>query len=178
MIYEGQSKISESCFISYKLYWKKKVTHIHFGCYLYQRCINCVNEFLFEMLNIHMCTHCDTFLCKEITCLSHVNGKGDRGYERKIQAVLNNGKGWFSKCSRFGLLGINWKLLNVDINVGHQNYAQCKFYVNVPTDVAADAASCSNLAASILTLEKSEPKIWMHVKHCLSSAKAIPIQEA
>ena len=40
-----------------------------------------------------MCKHCDTFLCQEITCVSHVNGKGDKGYERKIQAVLNNGKG-------------------------------------------------------------------------------------
>ena len=66
----------------------------------------------------------------------------------------------------------------MNINVGHQNYAQCKFYVYVPTDVAADAASCSKLAAFILTLEKSEPKIWLHIKHCLSSAKAIPIQEA
>ena len=44
------------------------------------------------MLDILMCTHYDTFLCKEITCVSHVNGKGDRGYEGKIQAVLNNGK--------------------------------------------------------------------------------------
>ena len=51
------------------IYWKEKVTHIHFGCYLYQIRINCVNESLFEMLDIHMCTHCDTFLCKEITCV-------------------------------------------------------------------------------------------------------------
>ena len=28
-----------------------------------------------------------------------------------------------------------------------------------------------------MTLEKSEPKIWMHIKHCLNSAKAIAIQE-
>ena len=60
----------------------------------------------------------------------------------------------------------------------HENYAQCKFYVYVSTDVTADAASCWTLAAFILTLEKSEPKIWMHIKHCLSGAKAIPIQEA
>ena len=32
--------------------------------------------------------------------------------------------------------------------------------------------------AFILTLEKSEPKIWIHIKHCVSSAKAIPVQEA
>ena len=60
----------------------------------------------------------------------------------------------------------------------HENYAQCKFYFYVSTDVTADAASCWTLAASILTVEKSEPKIYMHIKHCLSSAKAIPIQEA
>ena len=45
------------------------------------------------------------------------------------------------------------------------------------TDMTADAASFSSLAAFILILEKSEPKILMH-NHCLSSAKAIPIQEA
>ena len=61
--------------------------------------------------------------------------------------------------------------------MGHENYAQCKFYVHVSTDVTADAAYCLTLATFILTLEKSEPKIWMHIKHCLSSAKAIPIQE-
>ena len=55
--------------------------------------------------------------------------------------------------------------------MGHENYAQCKFYVYVSTD------SCWTLAA-LYTLEKSEPKIWMHIKYCLSSAKAIPIQEA
>ena len=62
--------------------------------------------------------------------------------------------------------------------MGHKNYAQCKFYVYVSTDVTADAASWWTLAAFILTLDKSEPKIWMHIKHCLSSVKAISIQEA
>ena len=60
----------------------------------------------------------------------------------------------------------------------HENYAQCKFYVYVSTDATADADSCSKFAAFILTLEKSEPKTWMHIKHCLRSAKSIPIQEA
>ena len=68
--------------------------------------------------------------------------------------------------------------MNVSINMGHENYPQCKFYVYVSTDVTADAASCWIFAAFILTLERSEPKIWMHIKHCLSSAKAMPIQEA
>ena len=62
--------------------------------------------------------------------------------------------------------------------MGHENCAQCKFYVYVSTDATADAASCWTLAVFILTLEKSEPKIWIHIKHCLSSAKVIPIQEA
>ena len=43
--------------------------------------------------------------------------------------------------------------------MGHEKYAQCKFYVYVSTDVTADAASCRTLQAFILTLEKSEPKI-------------------
>ena len=60
----------------------------------------------------------------------------------------------------------------------HENYVRCRFYVYVSTDVTADAASCWTLAFFILTLEKSEPKIWMHIKHYLSSAKAIPIPEA
>ena len=61
--------------------------------------------------------------------------------------------------------------------MGHENYAQCKFYVYVSTDATADAASCSTFAPFILTLEKSKPKIWKHIKHCLNSAKAIAIQE-
>ena len=59
----------------------------------------------------------------------------------------------------------------MNINLGHENYAQCKFYVNVFTDVTADAASCWTLAVFMLTLEKSEPTIRMHIKHCLSNAK-------
>ena len=66
----------------------------------------------------------------------------------------------------------------VNINMGHDNYAQREFYVYVSTDVTADAAACWTLVAFIFTLEKSEPKVWMHIKHCWSSAKAIPIQEA
>ena len=62
--------------------------------------------------------------------------------------------------------------------MGHGNYAQCKFYVYVSTDVTADAASCWTLAAFILTLEKSELKNLMHITHCLSSAKVLPIQIA
>ena len=39
--------------------------------------------------------------------------------------------------------------------MGHDNYAQRKFYVYASTDVTADAASCGTLAAFILTLQKS-----------------------
>ena len=37
------------------------------------------------------------------------------------------------------------------INMGHGKYAQCKFYVYVSTDATADADSCSNFAAFLLT---------------------------
>ena len=60
----------------------------------------------------------------------------------------------------------------MNINIGHEIYAQCTFYVYVSANVTADAASCWTLSAFILILEKSEPKIWMHTKHCSSSAKA------
>ena len=43
--------------------------------------------------------------------------------------------------------------------MGHENYALCKFYVYVSTDVTADAAPWWTLASFILTLEKSELKI-------------------
>ena len=62
--------------------------------------------------------------------------------------------------------------------MGREHYVQCKFYVYVCTDATAGAASCSTLAAFIFTLEKGKPKIWKHIKHFLSSVKAIPIQEA
>ena len=39
--------------------------------------------------------------------------------------------------------------------MGHENYAQSKFYVYVSTDVTADAASGWTLEAFILTLEKA-----------------------
>ena len=67
--------------------------------------------------------------------------------------------------------------MNVNINIRHENYAQCKFYVYVSTDATADAASCSTFASFILALDRTEPKIWMHIKHCLNSAKATAIQE-
>ena len=49
--------------------------------------------------------------------------------------------------------------MNVNINIVHENYAQCKFYVYVSIDATADAASCSTFASSIVTLEKTDPKI-------------------
>ena len=67
--------------------------------------------------------------------------------------------------------------MNVNIDIRHENYVQCKFHLYVSTDATADAASCSTFASFILTLGKTEPKIWMHIIHCLISAKAIAIQE-
>ena len=71
--------------------------------------------------------------------------------------------------------GINWKALNVNINMVHKIYAKSEFQVDVSTDANADAASCSTFAIFILTPEEGKPKIWMHIIHCLGSAKAIPI---
>ena len=59
----------------------------------------------------------------------------------------------------FWTLGINCKLLDVNINMGHRNYAKCEFYVYVSTGATADADSCSTVAAFIFTFEKSESKI-------------------
>ena len=58
-----------------------------------------------------------------------------------------------------------------------ENYAKCEFEVYVSIDATAGAASYSTLAVSILTQEDSKPKFWMHIKHCLSSTKAIPFHE-
>ena len=55
----------------------------------------CVNESVFEMVNIHIWAHCDTFHCKQTMCASRVNGKSDRGNASEIQAVWNNRKNWF-----------------------------------------------------------------------------------
>ena len=86
-----------------KVYWKEKETHIHFGYYFIKVVLIVCKNLCFKCFkNIHICTHCDTFLSKETTCVSHVNGKGDRGNERKIHVVLNNRKNWFFKCPGFG----------------------------------------------------------------------------
>ena len=47
----------------------------------------------------------------------------DRGNANETQAVCNNRKYWFFKCHSFWQFGINWKLLNVNINMTHENYA-------------------------------------------------------
>ena len=38
--------------------------------------------------------------------------------------------------------------------MGHENYAICKFYVYVSTDVTADAASCWTFAAFHVDIRK------------------------
>ena len=109
--------------------------------------------------------------------MSCVYGKSDRGNASEIHAVCNNRKNWFFQCPCSGQFGINWKFLNVNIIMAHKNYATCEVYVYISTDATAYAASCSTLAAFIATPEESKPKIWMHIKQCLTSAKAIPIHE-
>ena len=59
----------ETSFLDLNILKGKKETHIHLGCYLYHWCIKCVKKSLFEMLNIHICTHCETFLSKETKCV-------------------------------------------------------------------------------------------------------------
>ena len=84
---------------------------------------------------------------------------------------------YFFKCHCFWQFGIYWKLLIVNINMAHEKYAKCEFSVYVSTDATADAASCSTFAAFIFITEERKSKIWMHINHCLSSTKAIRIQE-
>ena len=61
--------------------------------------------------------------------------------------------------------------------MAHRNYAKCEFKVYVSTGATADAVSCSTLSAFISTPEERKPNIWIHIKHCLTSAKIIPMQE-
>ena len=74
-------------YLKTEIYWKEKETNIHFECYLYQRCFVCVKESVFEMLNIHIWTHYDTFHWKQTTCVSWVHGKSDIGNASEIHAV-------------------------------------------------------------------------------------------
>ena len=62
--------------------------------------------------------------------------------------------------------------------MGHENFVQCKFYAYVSIDVTADAASCWTLAAFILTLGKSEPKIWNAYQTLSKKCQSNTIQEA
>ena len=71
---------------------------------MYQRYIVCVNEYVFEMLNIHIWTHCDTFHCKKTTCVSHVNGKGDRGTQGKSKPYATIERADFSNAIVFDKL--------------------------------------------------------------------------
>ena len=83
-------------------------------------CIKDISQSVFEILNIHIWTHCDTFHYIQTMCVSRVNGKRDRGNASEIQPVCNNRKNWFFKCHSFWQFGINWKFLNVNINMAHE----------------------------------------------------------
>ena len=54
--------------------------------------------------------------------------------------------------------------------MAHENYAKCEFVVYASSDATADAASCSNLVAFILTPKESKSKTWTHIKHCFKVA--------
>ena len=82
---------------------------------------------MFEMLDIYIWTQSDTFYCEQTTCVSRVNGKGDRGNASEKQVVCNNRKSWFFKCPGFGQFRINWKLLNVNTIIAQETYATCEF---------------------------------------------------
>ena len=104
--------------LNYVLYWKEKETYTHFECYLYQRCNVCVKESVFEMLNIYIWTHCDTFYCKHTTCVSCVHGKSDRGHASEIHAVCNNGKNWFFTCPCFWTIWYKLKIAECEHHYG------------------------------------------------------------
>ena len=95
----------------------EKETHIHFGCYLYQRCINCVNESLFEMLNIHISTHCDISLQRPRACriLMVKAIGGTKGKSKPYQTIERTD---FSN-ALFWIIRHKLKLLNMNINMGH-----------------------------------------------------------
>ena len=42
----------------------------------------------------------------------------------------------------------------MDINIGHENYAQFKFDVYVSTDATADADSCSKICSLLIDIRK------------------------
>ena len=88
---------------------RKKKRIFTLSKYLYQRYIVCVNESVFEMLNIHIWTHCDTFHYKQTMCVLRVNGKSARGNASETTFVCNNRKNWFFKCHSFWQFGMNWK---------------------------------------------------------------------
>ena len=97
-------------------------------------------------------------------CVSRVNGKCDRGNTIETQAVCNNRKNLFFKCPCIQQYGINWKLLDANIDKAHEKYAKFEFQDYASNDATADATSCLILAAFISTPEESKPKIWMHIK--------------
>ena len=47
--------------------------------------------------------------------------------QERCKPLCNNRKNWFFKCHSFWQFGINWKLLNVNINMAHENYAYVSF---------------------------------------------------
>ena len=124
------------------------------------------------MLDIHhTCTHCDTFYCKQTTCLSHVIVTIDWGSESEIQAVFN--------IFQVPWIWTIWHKLNItecEYQYGHNNYSICTFYVYVSTVVTADVAYCPTLAAWYWRAN-FKPKIWMHIKHWVIVSKGFRLKK-
>ena len=72
----------------YQFYWKEKVTHIHFECYLYQRYVVCVNKSVFEMLIIHILKLYCRYLYTRPCMINHIWGL-------KQLWLQMNGHAWF-----------------------------------------------------------------------------------
>ena len=129
---------------NFKKYTERKKKHIYFGCYLYQKCIACV------LVYMNLCLKCWIFTFAQIVihfiankshvcCMLKVNVIEVAKVKSNPYSTIERTD--LFKCPGFGQLSINWNLLNTNINMEHENYAKCKFWVCASTDATADAAS-------------------------------------
>ena len=94
--------------------------------------------------------------------------------------IPKDNNGFFFKCPGFWTIYHKFNINDI-INMGHETMLNVSFKfmcLILSIDATADAASYSTLTALALSRSEKSPKIWMLIKHCLSSAKAIPIEEA
>ena len=108
------------------IYWKEKGTHIHFECFLYKRYILFVNESVFEILNIHIWTHCDTFHCKQTSVCRALMVKATEVTQMRHKPYATIESTGFSNAI-FLIIWYKLRLLNENINMAHENYATWEF---------------------------------------------------